>query len=270
MDGGTAWPVYAARDGNLALHPFAKSGGTCSNNITFRPSPSVMESQIPAFKSAALRLPQGATVYTLWIGTNDVGASALLTGNDPGFSVVDTTACAVDWIRVMHSLGARNFIFQNMIPLQLTQLYSANSFPNRFWSFQRNTTEWSVFMTELTLAGNALSKLMLQALAPTLPGSHIALFDSHALFTDMFNHPSRYLNGTAPLNVTGSINQCVFEPDNGGPVGGVCAPATADNAVRDSFLWWDELHPSEQADRIVAREMVKAMRGNTRWATWIS
>lgn len=86
----------------------------------------------------------------------------------------------------------------------------------------------------------------------------------------MFNHPSRYLNGTAPLNVTGSINQCVFEPDNGGPVGGVCAPATGDNAIRDSFLWWDELHPSEQADRIVAREMVKAMRGNTRWATWIS
>ncbi|KZV88125.1 carbohydrate esterase family 16 protein [Exidia glandulosa HHB12029] len=272
-DGGVAWPVYAARDGNLSLHPFAKSGGTCSNNITFRPSPSVMESQVPAFinasKSGSMRLPSSDTVYTLWIGTNDVGQSALLTGNDPGFSIVDVTACAIDWVRIMHNLGARNFIFQNMIPLQLTQLYSADSFPNRFWHFERNTTEWAVFMTELTTAGNAISKLMLQALAPSLRDSRIALFDSHALFTDMFIHPELYLNGTAPLNVTGSINECVFEL-NGGPVGGACPNATTDGAVRDSFLWFDELHPSEQADRIVAREMVKAMKGNTRFATWIS
>ncbi|KZW01313.1 hypothetical protein EXIGLDRAFT_830062 [Exidia glandulosa HHB12029] len=247
-DGGTAWPIYASRYGNLTLHPFAKSGGTCSNNITPRPFPSVMESQIPAFVNASktTRLPQEETVYTLWIGTNDV-----------------------DWVRVMHNLGARNFIFQNMIPLQLTQLYASQSFPNRFWNFEKNSTEWAVFMTELTSAGNALSKLMLQALAPSLPGSHIALFDSHALFTDIFNNPSQYLNGTAPLNVTGSINQCIFEL-NGGPIGGTCPPPTTDGGVRDSFLWFDELHPSEQADRIVAREMVKAMKGDTKFAKWIS
>jgi hypothetical protein len=45
---------------------------------------------------------------------------------------------------------------------------------------------------------------MLQALAPTLPGSHIAIFDSHSLIQDMFDHPALYLNGTAPLNVTGA------------------------------------------------------------------
>lgn len=85
----------------------------------------------------------------------------------------------------------------------------------------------------------------------------------------MIAHPALYLNGTAPLNVTGSINQCVFGLD-GEPAGGACPNATTDGAIRDSFLWFDELHPSEQADRIVAREMVRAMKGNTRWARWIA
>ena len=98
--------------------------------------------------------------------------------------------------------------------------------------------------------------------------ANVAIFDSHALFTDMFNNPALYLNGTAPPNVMGSINECVFEL-NGGPVGGA-GPPPVPGPERDSFLWFDELHPSEQADRIVAREMANALKGNTRWATWIS
>ena len=60
-----------------------------------------------------------------------------------------------------------------MIPLETVPLYAPTSYPARYWTAQRNTTEWSVFMKELVLSGNALSKLMLQALAPTLPGAHI-------------------------------------------------------------------------------------------------
>lgn len=60
-----------------------------------------------------------------------------------------------------------------MIPLQDTILYSANSYPNHYWLFPRNTTEWSVFMTELTTTGNAFAKLMLQDLAAELPDAHI-------------------------------------------------------------------------------------------------
>ena len=60
-----------------------------------------------------------------------------------------------------------------MIPLETTPLYSADSYPNRYWTAQRNTTEWSVFMRELTTAGNAIARLQLQLLAPTLYGAHI-------------------------------------------------------------------------------------------------
>ncbi|KAL4258881.1 hypothetical protein AB1N83_010344 [Pleurotus pulmonarius] len=83
-----------------------------------------------------------------------------------------------------------------------------------------------------------------------------------------FDHPSLYLNGTAPLNVTGASEACVF-PLDGEPGTPVCT--TTLGADRDSFLWVDELHPSEQADRIVAREIAEAIRGKAnKWTTWLS
>ncbi|KAJ6461035.1 GDSL lipase/esterase [Mycena sanguinolenta] len=269
-DEATAWPVYAAGYAHVALHPFARAGATCSNNLTFRPFPPLFESQLPLYftetANGSLHVPAEETIYTLWIGTNDLGVSALLTGSDPGVSLVEVTECMVNWVKALYENGARNFIFQNMIPLELTILYSPDSYPNKYWAFERNTTEWSITMTEMTRSGNQLTKLMLQALAPTLPGAHIALFDSHSLFQDMFDHPALYLNGTAPLNVTGAWDACVTT------VGGTTLDCTiANGTARDSFLWADELHPSEQADRIVAREIALTLEGKqSRWATWLS
>jgi len=277
--GGTAWPVYAAGYAHVNLFPFAKSGATCSNNITYRPYPSVFESQLPAYYNATGTSPTppakkgtlnpDQTIYTLWIGTNDVGSGALLTGSDEGASLVNVTECMVNWVKVLYESGARNFLFQNMIPLELTILYSPNSYINRYWTAQRNTTEWSVFMTELVLSGNALTKLMLQNLAPTLPEAHIGIFDSYSLFADMYAHPALYLNGTAPLNVTGCVDACVFQLNEAVTDPGVCTIATG--TAKDSFLWFDELHPSEQADRIVAREIAQVMEGQqNKWTTWLS
>ncbi len=109
-------------------------------------------------------------------------------------------------------------------------------------------------MTELTTSGNEIAKLMLQALAPTLHGAHIGenecrsslyeysprniragLFDSHSLFADMFARPQLYLNGTAPLNVTGAVHACVFRLNESTSDPGVCTDATGTD--QDSFLW---------------------------------
>ncbi|EGN96374.1 carbohydrate esterase family 16 protein [Serpula lacrymans var. lacrymans S7.3] len=273
-DGGQAWPVYAAGYGNFTLYPFAKSGATCSNNLTYRPFPPVFGSQIPTYleekSNATINPNPEETIYTLWIGTNDLGVNALLTGSDaPDVSIVQVRECAVDWLKVMYASGARNFIMQNIIPLDLTILYSNYSYPNRYWDAQRNTTEWNVYMRELAKAGNEITLLMLQALAPTLPDAHIASFDSHGLFTDMYNHPQNYLNGTAPLNVTGCVNSCIFALNESTGDAGDCT--VAEGTDRDSFLWYDELHPSEQSDRIVAREITAVMKGEeNQWVTWLS
>jgi hypothetical protein len=75
--------------------------------------------------------------------------------------------------------------------------------------------------------------------------------------SDMWHQPSLYFNGTAPLNVTGSIYGCAISN---------CAASGS----RDSFMWYDDLHPSEQSDRIVAREFVNVVRGTSNWTTYWS
>lgn len=71
---------------------------------------------------------------------------------------------------------------------------------------------------------------------------------------DIWHNPATYLNGTAPLNVTSSVVQC----------GAACDPLD----IRDSFMWYDELHPSEQTDRVVAREFIKVVGEGSKWATY--
>ncbi|KAL6302569.1 GDSL lipase/acylhydrolase [Sparassis latifolia] len=273
-DHGIAWPIFAAEDGNLTLYPFARSGATCSNNLTARPFPSVFESQLPTYfeevANGTLDLNPHDTIYTLWIGTNDVGVDALLTGDQtPGVTVVDTVTCAVNWVKVLYENGARNFLFQNMLPLQNTVLYAADSYPNHYWTYERNTTEWNVFMTELTQTANNLSALMLQSLTPALPGAHIGYFSSYDLVSDIINHPANYLNGTAPLNVTGCVNACVYQLNGNSSGPAACTVANGSDAY--SFLWYDELHPSQQTDGVIGKAIAAAItRTSDQWTTWLT
>lgn len=92
-------------------------------------------------------------------------------------------------------------------------------------------------MRELVLSGNELTKLKLEALAPKLPRIPFstALFDSHSLFADMYSNPGSYLNGTAPVNVTGAIDTCYYEVGATSPRS--CVKVEGD-ANRDSYLWY--------------------------------
>lgn len=118
-NGGTPWPLYTASYTNTKLFPYAKAGATCSNELTYRPFPPLSESQLPLYfaeqANGTIDLAPQETVYTLWIGTNDLGSNALLTGN-PGTkaSLVAVTDCMVNWVKVLCESGVRNFIFQNV------------------------------------------------------------------------------------------------------------------------------------------------------------
>jgi phospholipase/lecithinase/hemolysin len=115
----TLWPIYAADYGNLSMFDFARSGATCSNGLTPRVFPGVLEDEIPAYENATARgnitLHPSETLYTLWIGTNDVGVGELISGQAvSGVSIVNTSTCAVSWVKKLYDTGARNFFFQNV------------------------------------------------------------------------------------------------------------------------------------------------------------
>lgn len=75
--------------------------------------------------------------------------------------------------------------------------------------------------------------------------------------TDIYYNPSAYLNGTAPLNTTGVVHRC-------DATGANCVT----NPSPDSYMWYDDLHPSEQTERVIAREFVKVVNGTSKWASY--
>lgn len=119
-DHGTAWPVYAADYGKFNLHSYAISGAACDERLTPRNNGHyiVQDELLSYFNDTknGLKLDPKETLYTIWIGTNDVGDSTLLTGQQTrGVTIVQVTQCAVNWVKTLYDSGARNFVFQNVI-----------------------------------------------------------------------------------------------------------------------------------------------------------
>lgn len=77
--------------------------------------------------------------------------------------------------------------------------------------------------------------------------------------SDIYDNGDHYLNGTAAANTTGRVRVCNTD-------GKDCE--NYDNP--DSFLWYDELHPSEQASRLIAQEFVKVVAGKSKYAKYWS
>jgi hypothetical protein len=65
--------------------------------------------------NGTLHLDPDETMYTIWIGTDDLGVHALLTGSDaPDVSIVQVRQCAVEVLTTLYENGARNFIMQDV------------------------------------------------------------------------------------------------------------------------------------------------------------
>jgi phospholipase/lecithinase/hemolysin len=111
-DNGTSWPIYAASYANLSLYPYAVAGAACSNELTPTGVDSV-EDQLSAYFKNGTKLNPEKTLYTLWIGTNDIGQQALLT-QYLNATLVEVTDCMVNWVQALYDKGARNFLFQNV------------------------------------------------------------------------------------------------------------------------------------------------------------
>lgn len=255
----------------------------CSNQVTPRYFsaikalfPDILGYELPAFiADSKYRAPNGTaffsgkphdTVYAIWIGTNDVGNDAFLTDSQvKGKTLKDYVDCVYDTVGKLYENGGRYFVLLNLAPLQLAPQYATPEnggftrpkfFPNK----GSNITEISYRMWETVATVNQIFayRTPFEAeLNRTWPGIKMANFDVNSLITDMWTNPTNYLNGTAPANVTGIIDRCDAQ-------GSHCVEAPS----KDSYLWYDELHPSEQADRIIAREFVGVLDGKSKWAQY--
>ncbi|KAK2743705.1 hypothetical protein FQN55_007108 [Onygenales sp. PD_40] len=280
--GGQSWARYVSQYTDSELYNYAVSGAVCSNDVTPRyfesidaPFPAVEQYEIPAFIAdseyedpdsgePALCLPPQHTVYSMWIGTNDLGNDAFMTDSQiEGKSVLDYIECVLQGFDSLFENGARYFVLMNVAPLHLLPQYST---PERggvnatqFWPNKpENITEISYRMQQTVVTVNEILALKVQlAMKDRYQGANVAIFDTSKLLSDIYSNPNEYLNGTEPANVEGWNNQCDLEGNN-------CVPSSSP----DSFMWYDALHPSEQTSRIIAEHFVEVIEGESDYATY--
>ena len=289
--GGHSWARYASYYTGTTLYNYAVGGASCSNDLTPTYFPPIHTSfpdmegyEIPAFtadlKSGALDVDWATTVVSVWIGTNDLGSSGFFTHRQAkGTTEVDYTKCVWDSLKSLHKLGAKYFVLFNIAPLgmppgprevyvwaraddiDLSPLYSTEPGPSVYWPGKGdNVTAISSTMASTVASVNEIFSLRAAAYAKSeLPGARLAILDANSVMKDIYYHPEQYLNGSAPLNVTGYNRECNMDFST-------CRTYRIDD--RDSFMWYDALHPSEQTGRVLAKVWTEVVKGEKKWATF--
>jgi phospholipase/lecithinase/hemolysin len=183
-----------------------------------------------------------------------------------GKTVADYIDCVYEQMSRLYENGARYFVLMNLAPLNLLPQYAlpedgglpaTQFFPEKLG---KNSTEINGRIHETVAALNQVYKYRTPYevdVQETWDDIKIASFDVNSLMTDIYHNPSKYLNGTAPLNVQGVVHLCNLQGAN-------CTTATSP----DSYEWYDPLHPSEQTSRIVAREFTSVIVVKSKYATY--
>lgn len=282
--GGLSWARYASIYSTAKLYNYAVSGAVCSNDITPRalsPTiefPDIQGYELPAFiADSKYILPttgkpfftgnQESTAYAVFIGTNDLGNNAFITNSQlPNKTVSDYIDCVYDTVDGLYKNGGRYFILFNLAPLDLLPQYQLPSQggldATQFWPANgRNQTDIHYRMQNTVAALNDVYEYrtpFVAQISKKYPGAKFANYNVNGLMTDIHSNPAQYLNGTAPLNVTGTSKTCAV----------ISGQNCTINASPDSFEWFDTLHPSEQTSRIIAKEFVNVINGKGKWAAY--
>lgn len=195
----------------MQTYDYAVSGAVCSNEITPRyfsvinaPFPAVMQYEVPAYiaesklggecAEQSMDIPPQETVYSIWIGTNDLGEDAFITDSQvDGKTIPDYIECIYSSLDKVYDNGGRYFVLMNIAPLQLTPLYATPENggvgPNHYWPDKPdNLTEISYRMWEQVANVNDVFKyqtpfeLLIQK---RYPGASFAVMDMNGLVSTL-------------------------------------------------------------------------------------
>lgn len=211
--GGRPWPQYVKQytSPSVNLYNYAVSGAVCSNNITPRTYttinalfPAVQQYEIPAYIADSsyiepttghkfLNAPASETVYSIWIGANDLGNNAFITDSQvAGTTIVNYTDCVYAQMKRIYDNGGRYFVLQNVAPLNLAPLYAKPEDgglkpgpANFYWPNKpANLTEVSFRMEEQVVTVNRIYDFQTPfevVLKREMPGCRVAVMDMHGL-----------------------------------------------------------------------------------------
>ncbi|KAI3391604.1 hypothetical protein diail_7034, partial [Diaporthe ilicicola] len=140
----------------------------------------------------SLIIPSNETVYTIWIGTNDLGPQAFFTDNRVSLTIVDYIDCVYEQLDALHEAGARNFVLLNLAPLNYAPMYAlpenGGTINTTFWTnegaYNDNVTQVSEKMRQYVALVNSIYDYRTSSevqISDRYPGSSFTIFDVHSL-----------------------------------------------------------------------------------------
>ncbi|KAF9445933.1 carbohydrate esterase family 16 protein [Macrolepiota fuliginosa MF-IS2] len=200
--GGENWVDYVTSQYNKSLlltYNYAYGGATIDANLV-QPYESTVLSltdQVNQFLSGAATKPastpwtSGNSLFSVWIGINDIGNSYYLSGDRDAFS--DTLLNAYfALVQKLYNTGARNFLFVNVPPIDRSPMMIAQGQSAQ----SAESTVINSFNTKLVAKVNAFKAAN--------SGVQTYIWDSHTQFGTILDSPTTYGFRDATTYGTGS------------------------------------------------------------------
>ncbi|KAI5683778.1 hypothetical protein M9H77_05006 [Catharanthus roseus] len=184
--------------------------------------------------------------YVVALGSNDFINNYLMpvykdswTYNDQSFVqyLMDTFR---GQLTLLHSLGARKVMVFGLGPMGCIPL-------QRVLSTSGDCQEKT---NKLALSFNQQSIQLVEELNNNLPNASFKFGDAYDVVNDVIANPTKYgfSNADSPCCSFGKIRPAL-----------TCVPASTLCKDRSKYVFWDEYHPSDTANELIANEMIKKL-----------
>ncbi|XP_058096447.1 GDSL esterase/lipase At1g74460-like isoform X2 [Magnolia sinica] len=188
----------------------------------------------------------GEASYTVSMGSNDFINSYLMpleanswTYSGEGFINLLMTTLR-EQLKLLYILGARNLTFFGLGPLGCIPLQRMMS-PDGGCQDRTN---------QLAVGFNEAASGLITGLSNVLPNATFKYGDAYDVVQDVIANPHKYgmKNTEAPCCTLGKIRPTL-----------TCTPLSTLCSDRSLYAFWDEYHPTERANEIVANEIISKL-----------
>lgn len=185
--------------------------------------------------------------YVVALGSNDFINNFLMPVYSDSWKYNDQTfmdylvGTLKDQLKLLHNLGARKLMVFGLGPMGCIPL-------QRVLSTSGNCQDKT---NKLAQSFNLATKNMVEGLSNTFPNAEFKFGDAYDVVNDVISNPYKYgfANSDSPCCSFGQIRPAL-----------TCIPASTLCKDRSKYVFWDEYHPSDSANQIIAKELINKFR----------
>ncbi|KAL0384940.1 UNVERIFIED_CONTAM: GDSL esterase/lipase [Sesamum radiatum] len=184
--------------------------------------------------------------YVVALGSNDFINNYLMPVYSDSWTYSDNTFLQYlmetlrNQLTILHGLGARKLMVFGLGPMGCIPLQRVLS----------TSGECQDRTNKLALSFNQAASQLVNELSSSLPNATFRFGDAYDVVNDIISNPNNYgfSNADSPCCSFGKIRPAL-----------TCIPASTLCKDRSKYVFWDEYHPSDRANELIASEMIKKL-----------